>query len=125
MGIREIRFCDISGSETDVTTHELHIDQLRVEIDLADVEYRKLLDILRPYMDAGRLEASAPDTAALPRGPRAARRAHAPAGSGLTADERSALRAWAETQGIRVPDNNRFKTSLVEQWRRESSGSST
>lgn len=119
MGIREIRFCDITGSEDDVSPHEIHIDQLRVEIDLADNEYRKLIEVLQPYMDAGRLEASAPDTATLPT--TSSRRAghRASTAPKLTPTERQELRHWAETQGIVVPANNRFKTSLVERWRRE------
>jgi hypothetical protein len=119
MGIREIRYCDISGSEDDVSPHELHIDQLRVEIDLADPEYRKLLELLRPYMDAGRLEPSAPDTASLPAKPQ--RESRASTHPRLTATERQQLRGWAEARGIEVPPNNRFKRTLVEQWQADTS----
>jgi hypothetical protein len=116
MGIREIRYCDITGSEDGVTTHEIQIDSLRVEIDLADTEYRKLLRVLRPYMDAGRLDASAP-SGSLPA--RATSRTGVSTAPKLTVEQRQELRAWAEDQGIEVPSNNRFKTALVEQWRRE------
>lgn len=116
MGIREIRFCDITGSEQDVAPHELQIDQMHLEIDLAETEYRKLLETLAPYMEAGRVEASAPATASLPQ------RRPAP-GQGpprkLTAGERAQLRRWADERDILVPANNRFKASLIEQWRRE------
>lgn len=113
MGIREIRYCDVSGTEFDVETHELNIDQMHVRIDLAGVEYRKLLALLQPYLDAGTVEASIPGFAS---GRSAARTS-----TGLTADERSQLRLWAEEHGIEVPSNNRFKRTLVDQWRGDSS----
>ncbi|AEA23640.1 histone-like nucleoid-structuring protein Lsr2 [Pseudonocardia benzenivorans] len=109
MGIREIRYCDVSGTEEDVETHELNIDQMHVRIDLAGVEYRKLLALLQPYLDAGTIEASVPGYGT---GRPAARTS-----TGLTAEERTQLRLWAEAQGIEVPSNNRFKRSLVERWR--------
>ena len=120
MGIREVRFCDLTGSEEDVAPHEIQIDQLRVEIDLADKEYRRLIEILQPYMDAGRLEASAPDHATLPGvRPRYGANRGSASGPKLTPAERKSLRRWAEGRGIEVPSNNRFKAALVDQWRRE------
>ncbi|MCE3551065.1 Lsr2 family protein [Pseudonocardia sp. RS11V-5] len=114
MGIREIRYCDLTGSEHDVESHELNIDQMRVQIDLAGPEYRKLLSLLQPYIDAGRVDASIPDL-------RPAKRAggQVSTSTGLTAEEREQLRQWAEDKGIEVPSNNRFKRSLVDQWREE------
>ncbi|WP_226360811.1 hypothetical protein [Pseudonocardia sp. ICBG1142] len=39
MGVRTVRFCDITGVESDdVVHHELQIDQMRIEIDLLDTE---------------------------------------------------------------------------------------
>lgn len=116
MGTREIRYCDISGSEQDVEPHELNIDQMRLEIDLSATEYRKLLDLLRPYIDAGRIEASAPN---LP--PRAAkpRSLTQSARTPLTGQQRAQLRRWAQEKGIPVPVNNRFKGTLIDQWRNE------
>ncbi|GAA4696505.1 hypothetical protein GCM10023215_38230 [Pseudonocardia yuanmonensis] len=116
MGIREIRFCDLTGSEQDVESHELNIDQMRVQIDLAGPEYRKLLQLLQPYIEAGRVDASIPDLRSAAR-----RGGHAPVSTstGLTVEEREQLRQWAEEKGIEVPSNNRFKRSLVEQWREE------
>lgn len=113
MGLRHIRYCDISGTEHDVETHELNIDQMRVEIDLAAEEYRKLLQLLRPYIDAGRIEASMPDlpppTTEQPRGKP----------GDLSPQERAQLRQWAEEKGLPVPVNNRFKRTVIEQWRKE------
>lgn len=118
MGIRSIRYCDISGTEHDVDGHQINIDQMRIEIDLAEHEYRKLLNLLQPYMDAGRVEASAPElptSAASPtRGGRRARTR-----TDLSRAERLQLRQWAEERGLPVAVNNRFKMSLVEQWRAE------
>lgn len=117
MGVRQIRYCDVSGSEHDVETHALNIDQMHVEIDLAAEEYRKLLQLLRPYLDAGRVEASMPD---LPSSGKS-RRTTRPRGKrgGLSTDERAQLRQWAEEKGLHVPVNNRFKGSVIEQWRQE------
>ena len=109
MGIRQIKFCDISGLEGDVETHELNIDQMHVEIDLAPGEHRKLLDLLQPYIQAGRVEASARNFATPP-----AKKAKGPR---LTPAERDQLREWADANGIAVPANSRFKNSLIAQWR--------
>jgi hypothetical protein len=117
MGIREIRFCDLTGSEHDVESHELNIDQMRVQIDLAGPEYRKLLGLLQPYIDAGRVDASIPDLRSAAK--RSGGSAQVSTSTGLTAEEREQLRQWAEEKGIEVPSNNRFKRSLVEQWREE------
>jgi hypothetical protein len=114
MGIRSIRYCDISGTVDDVDAHEINIDQMRVEIDLAASEYRKLLELLKPYLDAGRIEASAPDFSRLSAPARRRTRS-----TDLTADERARLRQWAEEKGIPVAANNRFKMSIVNQWRAE------
>lgn len=123
MGTRQIRFCDITGTETDVEAHEIHIDQMRIEIDLAASEYRRLLEALQPFIDAGRVDACAPDTAALPdhsAAPQGGRRGrHGPTRSGLSATERDQLRQWAEAKNIPVPPNNRFKQSLIAQWRHD------
>lgn len=123
MGIRQIRYCDITGTETDVEPHEIHIDQMRIEIDLAAGEYRSLLETLQPFIDAGRVDASAPDTAALPDHPTPTQSRrhgrHGPTRSGLSAPERDQLRQWAEARGIPVPPNNRFKQSLIAQWRHD------
>lgn len=124
MGIRQIRFCDITGTETDVEPHEIHIDQMRIAIDLADSEYRRLLEALQPFIDAGRVEASLPDAAALPDGassPRNRPRRRASTSTGLSAAEREQLRQWAEAKGFPVPVNNRFKQSLIDQWRADTS----
>lgn len=114
MGIRSIRYCDISGTEDDVDSHHINVDQMRVDIDLAASEYHKLLTLLQPYIDAGRIEASAPDFA----GPAApTRRGRARTRTDLNAVERAQLRQWAEERGIPVAANNRFKMSTVNQWR--------
>ncbi len=52
MGTRQIRYCDLSGAEDGVELHEVQIDQMRIEIDLAPKEYDKLLKLLQPYLDA-------------------------------------------------------------------------
>jgi hypothetical protein len=118
MGIRSIRYCDISGTEKEVDAHAINIDQMRVEIDLAEPEYRKLLELLRPYIDAGRIEASAPDfPAQVPVRRRGGTRSRTR--TDLDADERAQLREWAEENDIPVAANNRFKMSLVNQWRAE------
>jgi hypothetical protein len=111
VGTRQIRFCDISGTEDDVETHELNIDQMHVEIDLAPAEYSKLLELLQPYVQAGRVEASARNFTAPAR-----TRSQTPA---LTPAEREQLKTWAQHKGISVPPNNRFKRSIIEQWRHE------
>lgn len=118
MGTRSSRYCDISGTEEDVEAHVINIDQMRVEVDLAGREYRKLLELLQPYIGAGVLEASAPD---LPRATvsTTGRKQRHRTGTDLNKDEREQLRQWAEDNGIPVAANNRFKMSTVQQWRTE------
>ena len=120
MGIRQIRYCDITGTETDVEPHEIHVDQMRIAIDLAGSEYRRLIEALQPFFDAGRVEASAAATSALPdrtASQQSRSRRRASTSTGLTAAERDQLRRWAEARGFPVPVNNRFKQSLIDQWR--------
>lgn len=113
MGVRQIRYCDISGTEHDVESHQLHIDQMRIDIDLAGAEYRKLLELLRPYIDAGRVEAS------LPGGNGSGADSSSAGGPRLEAHERQQVRQWAEANDIEVPSNNRFKRAIVDRWREE------
>jgi hypothetical protein len=124
MGIRQIRYCDLTGAEDGVESHEIQIDQMRIEIDLAGEEYRKLLAALRPFLDAGRVEASAPAAAPAPArsGERQGGDRRPPTRTGLSATERDQVRRWAEAKDLPVPANNRFKRSLIEQWRQETGG---
>jgi hypothetical protein len=127
MGIRQIRYCDISGTEegpgAEVDSHELHIDQMGVRIDLAAGEYRKLLQLLRPYIDAGRVEASTPPhLMGLPSAGVSRTRGAGVTGRGgprLSAEERDQLVRWAADRDIPVPTNKKFKNAIIEQWRRE------
>lgn len=120
MGIRQIRYCDITGTEDGpdhpVEPHELHIDQMRLDIDLAAGEYQKLLALLRPYIDAGRIEASTPT-----RTDRRSATTHTNRSvtSRLTAEERDQLEHWAIAHDIPVPPNKRFKRAVIEQWKHE------
>lgn len=126
MGIRQIRYCDITGTENDVESHEIHIDQMRIAIDLAGSEYRRLIAALQPFIDAGRVEASVPAAGSLPDGTSASGnrpRRRPSTSTGLTAAERDQLRQWAEARGFPVPVNNRFKQSLIDQWRADTSTS--
>lgn len=111
MGVREIRYCDISGTEADVESHELNIDQMHIQIDLAGPEYQKLLELLQPYIDAGRVEASVP-ARSKSTGSR-----QAGGSSSLSAEERSRLRKWAAEEGIPVAPSGRIRQAVVEQWR--------
>lgn len=124
MGVREIRFSDLSGLEDEVESHELQIDQMRIEVDLAAAEYRQLLELLRPYIDAGRVEASvsgADRSVVDGRSDRQAGPARKAAGGvpALSPRERQQVRQWAEAKGMEVPVNNRFKRAVIEQWRQE------
>lgn len=114
MGVREVRFCDVTGREP-AEIHEIHLDQMRVEIDLCAAEYERLLEVLGPYIEAGRVEASAPSRSVARMGGSA--RSYA-----LSPDERSRLRAWAASVGVEVPPNNRFKRAVIDRWRAEDGG---
>ncbi|NMH99497.1 Lsr2 dimerization domain-containing protein [Pseudonocardia acidicola] len=114
MGVRQIRYCDISGTEP-AESHEINIDQMRIEIDLSGAEYERLLEILGPYIDAGRVEAAA-------RNVRTARPGGAGGSSALTPDERARLKQWAASAGIDLPPKGRFKRAIIDQWRAQDQG---
>lgn len=107
MGVREIRYCDISGTEP-AEPHEIIVDQMHIQIDLAATEYQRLLALLEPYLEAGSVEAA---THAV----RPARRT----GAGLSPEERTALKEWAARAGVELPPNGRIKRVIIERWRAE------
>jgi hypothetical protein len=114
VGVRQIRYCDITGEEP-AEAHEINIDQMRIEIDLGASEYERLLQILGPYIDAGRVEAAARSVSTAGGG-------GIGRSSALTPDERVRFKQWAASAGIDLPPNGRFKRAVVDQWRAEDQG---
>ncbi len=77
------------------------------EIDLAEENRAAFLADLNPFIDAARVVSAG----RRPRGARATRR---PSGS-LSLD-RSAVRAWAEQQGIQIAKRGRIRADVLERF---------
>ncbi|MFC4057287.1 Lsr2 family protein [Planomonospora corallina] len=100
--IQEILIDDLDGGEANETV-SFAIDGTSYEIDLSDVNAKKLRDSLAPFMaSARRAGASAP-------------RRRGRGGTRALSREKSAdIRAWAKAQGKNVSERGRIASSIVE-----------
>ncbi|MFE9686854.1 Lsr2 family protein [Streptomyces sp. NPDC006285] len=100
---------DLTGEEsTDIATHSILIDGAGVEIDLADENYEKLLELLNPYLHA--------DGARRIRGTTKA--TGKPKQTGGRKADSSAIRAWAKSNGYEVNDRGRVPASVREEYQK-------
>lgn len=94
---------DLDGSE-DAETVSFGFGGVTYEIDLGKKNRAKLEKALAPFIEAGRR---------VPRGGR--RRSADRQGGGASAD-RSAVRAWAKSAGIKVPERGRISADIMRQY---------
>lgn len=93
---------DVTGKESsDASTHTFSIDGVSYEIDLGPDSYDALLNVLAPFIKAGRI-------IGRPRGTTGPRR-KTPANPD-TAD----IRAWARNNGYDVNDRGRVTATVRE-----------
>lgn len=95
---------DLTGTEgEDIATHAFSVDGVNYEIDLGPDNYQKLLDVLGPFMGAGRKVNGG-----------GARRTAKRAQSGGT--DAAKVREWAQSQGIEVNSRGRIPADLMEKY---------
>lgn len=100
---------DLTGEESaDISTHTILVDGAGVEIDLTSDSHDKLMEALKPFLNAGgarRVRGGIAGTARKGR----ARTAVAAAGH-----DASDIRAWAKENGYVVSDRGRVPASVKE-----------
>lgn len=100
---------DLTGEESaDISTHTILVDGAGVEIDLTSDSHDKLMEALKPFLNAGgarRVRGGIAGTARKGR----ARTAVAAAGH-----DASDIRAWAKENGHVVSDRGRVPASVKE-----------
>ncbi|MGW7201435.1 histone-like nucleoid-structuring protein Lsr2 [Streptomyces chryseus] len=93
---------DLVGAEgEEVATHTFSVDGVNYEIDLGADSYQKLLDVLGPFMGAGR---------------RVGGRRRSVKGSQTGRGDAARIREWAQSQGIEVSARGRIPADLVEKY---------
>ncbi|MBG0814521.1 Lsr2 family protein [Planomonospora sp. ID82291] len=102
--IQEILIDDLDGGEANETV-SFAIDGTSYEIDLSDVNAKKLRDSLSPFV------ASARRAGALPL-----RRRRAGGTRALTREKSADIRAWAKSHGLNVGERGRIASKIVEQY---------
>ncbi|GGL28452.1 histone-like nucleoid-structuring protein Lsr2 [Planomonospora parontospora] len=102
--IQEILIDDLDGGEANETV-SFAIDGTSYEIDLSDVNAKKLRDSLSPFV------ASARRAGALP-----SRRRRAAGTRALTREKSAEIRAWAKAQGRNVSERGRIASKIVEDY---------
>lgn len=97
---------DLDGSLEDVETVTISHNGRTVEVDLSSANRARLAELLDPYMRAGR-------------------RPSRPASSGRTrpsrkqAERNRAIRAWAASVGLSVPNRGPIPADVAERYDRE------
>lgn len=100
---------DISGEEASETV-TFGFEGVEYEIDLTDAEASGLREALQPFAGAGR-RVGGRRTTRNTAGSRAA--GSGSAGGAAGREERAAIRAWANQQGLPVPERGRIPATTV------------
>ncbi|MFI0420157.1 hypothetical protein C1I98_00225 [Spongiactinospora gelatinilytica] len=103
--IQEILIDDLDGGEANETV-AFAIDGTSYEIDLSDLNAKKLRDALSPFVQSARRAAA---VTGRRRGGRGSQRA-------MTREKSSEIRAWAKAHGLPVSERGRIASSVVEQY---------
>ncbi|MFI6509571.1 Lsr2 family protein [Streptosporangium sp. NPDC050855] len=104
--IQEILIDDLDGGEADETV-TFAIDGTSYEIDLSDVNAKKLRDSLSPFVQSARRSGALP-----------ARRRRAGGARALTREKSADIRAWAKSRGMNVSERGRIASKIVEDYER-------
>ncbi|GGL17507.1 histone-like nucleoid-structuring protein Lsr2 [Planomonospora parontospora] len=102
--IQEILIDDLDGGEATQTV-SFAIDGSSYEIDLSDVNAKKLRENLAPFVAGARRDLSA----SAPKRRRGATRA-------LSREKSADIRAWAKQQGHTVSERGRIAREIVEKY---------
>ncbi|MEV1176783.1 Lsr2 family protein [Nonomuraea sp. NPDC049784] len=102
--IQEILIDDLDGGEANETV-AFAIDGSSYEIDLSDMNAKKLRDALTPFVQHARRSAPAP----LRRRGRGTQRT-------ISREKSSEIRQWAKAHGLPVSERGRISSTVVEQY---------
>jgi hypothetical protein len=102
--IQEILIDDLDGGEAKETV-AFAIDGASYEIDLSEVNAKKLRDSLSAFVQSARRS-----------GALATRRRRAGGARALTREKSADIRAWAKSHGLNVSERGRIASKIVEQY---------
>ncbi|GHE38911.1 Lsr2 family protein [Streptosporangium violaceochromogenes] len=102
--IQEILIDDLDGGEANETV-AFAIDGTSYEIDLSEVNAKKLRDSLSPFVQSARRS-----------GALAPRRRRGGGTRALTREKSADIRAWAKSHGLNVSERGRIASKIVEQY---------
>jgi hypothetical protein len=102
--IQEILIDDLDGGEANETV-SFAIDGSSYEIDLSDLNAKKLRDALTPFVQHARRAG----TGATRRRGRGGSRA-------MTREKSSEIRQWAKAHGLQVSERGRIASTIVEKY---------
>ncbi|WP_344856709.1 Lsr2 family protein [Planomonospora alba] len=102
--IQEILIDDLDGGEANETV-SFAIDGISYEIDLSDVNAKKLRDSLAPFTASARRAGSA-----------APRRRRAGGTRALSREKSADIRAWAKARGMNVSERGRIASTIVQEY---------
>lgn len=102
--IQEILIDDLDGGEANETV-SFALDGTAYEIDLSDVNAKKLRDALSPFVQSARRATPTPSR----RRGRGSQRS-------MSREKSSEIRSWAKAHGLPVSERGRIASSVVEQY---------
>ncbi|GIH92983.1 Lsr2 family protein [Planobispora siamensis] len=105
--IQEILIDDLDGGEANETV-AFALDGTSYEIDLSDVNAKKLRDSLAPFVGSARRAGAV----AAPR------RRRGGGTRALTREKSADIRAWAKSHGLNVSERGRIASKIVEEYER-------
>jgi nucleoid-associated protein Lsr2 len=120
---------DLDGTEATKLGFAFALDRVEYEIDLSDLNFKRLLEGLEPYLNAARRVGPVRGHYGRRYGKRGA---SSTAPGGTSPELAAAIRAWAPGAGLKVAGRGRIPASVVKQYehaqdttRRPATGPST
>ena len=106
--VQVILTCDVHGDDTPGTeTVAFAVDGAGYEVDVCDQHAAELRDSFARYVGVGRRSGARSSSSGS-----SSRRRRSRGGSG----EAAAIREWARSQGLRVPERGRIPAELAEKY---------
>ncbi|WP_214318452.1 histone-like nucleoid-structuring protein Lsr2 [Nonomuraea sediminis] len=102
--IQEILIDDLDGGEANETV-SFAIDGSSYEIDLSDLNAKKLRDALSPFVQHGRKSGAV-----------SARRSRRGGQRSMSREKSSEIRQWAKAHGLPVSERGRIASTVVEKY---------
>lgn len=117
MALHQIRTDDLTG-EPDATTVVITVNGQGIEVDLAAKSADRLTKALAPFWDVGTEATYHVERSSRQRRKMPATNGHAGGNYNGEDYDRAALREWAETNGVTLPQRGRIPFAIVEQYLR-------